>query len=106
MTERFEIPPGRCRDSVWIAGSRAVCQHLDLLDGLCRLAPRVQLERGGAVVIRRTDGKCPYGDGCIRVTQEAAQRPREVLDRPMTLREYDAEYMAPLKYGPPTGEKP
>ena len=39
-------------------------------------------------------------------TKALLARRRKAPDTPMTLREYDAEYMAPLKYGPPTGGKP
>ena len=73
MTEVFEIPPGRCREEKWTASARVQCAHLD--GGYCRVASRFEQWRLAKdehfEPVRRTDGKCPYGDGCIRVTQEA-----------------------------------
>jgi len=73
MTEHFEIPPGRCREEKWTASARVQCAHLD--GGYCRVASRFEQWRLAKdqhfEPVRRTDGKCPYGDGCIRVTQEA-----------------------------------
>ena len=105
MTERFEIPPGRCRQAEWTAGACAQCAYLSNY-AACWAEPSTFLRRYTTdnEPIRRTDGKCPHGDGPIPVVQGTDIR--KAPDKPMTLREYDAESLAPLKYGPPTGGKP
>ena len=74
MTEHFEIPPGRCREATWTAGARVQCAHLGDYedDAFCEL-DHLRLRRTASrrVACRRTDGKCPHGDGPIPVRQGA-----------------------------------
>jgi len=58
------------------------------------------LQHGIGVIVRYDADMHPAGCPlCARDWHKA-------LDRPMSLRDYDAESLAPLKYGPPTGGKP
>ena len=118
VREVFEIPAGRCREEVVVAGAQARCPHLHEHGPVnpcqCGLSPMTGLDRARLTMapLRRTDGLCPFGAGPIRMTMEASdgaperQNRRKALDVPMSLREYDSASLAPLKYGPPpTGGK-
>ena len=125
VREVFEIPSSRCREEVVVAGVQARCPHLHEHGPVnpcqCGISPMTGLDRARLTMapLRRTDGVCPFGVGPIRMTivlpfneSERAivdamecKRRRKALDTPMTLREYDNDALAPLKYGPPTGGK-
>ena len=77
VREVFEIPAGYCRD-IWAGGACPRCSHLDERDAnpRCHVVEDTDLVRvlewhGLPLPCRRTDGKCVFPPGPIRLTMEA-----------------------------------